>query len=78
MSIQELIQTCNMQKQSNAVLLVKITKFKNKVKEEIMKELTFRNIVDMFSELQKKGYTVQEILTMPVTVGDSEVLCNDK
>lgn len=35
-----------------------------------MKELTFKDVALMFDELKKKGYTIEEIMTMPITVGE--------
>lgn len=35
-----------------------------------MKELTFNEIRKMFDELLAKGYTVEEILNFPITIGE--------
>lgn len=35
-----------------------------------MKQLTFKDVVAMFNALVKKGYTIQEIMTMPIFVGE--------
>lgn len=37
-----------------------------------MKELTFKDVAFMFNELQKKGYKIEEIMLMPVCVGEQE------
>jgi len=34
-----------------------------------MKELTFKDVIKMFDELLAKGYTPQEIVSMPIFVG---------
>lgn len=33
-------------------------------------ELKFIEVVKMFDELKKRGYTTEEIMTMPITVGN--------
>ena len=35
-----------------------------------MSELTFKDVIKMFDELIAKGYTPQEIVTMPIAVGN--------
>lgn len=34
-----------------------------------MKELTFKDVIKMYSKLISKGYKPEEIVNMPVTVG---------
>ena len=36
-----------------------------------MKELTFNDVRKMFDELRAKGYSVEEILNMPLTIGNN-------
>lgn len=37
-------------------------------KQNQEKELTFGNVARMFSKLQEQGYSVEEIMTMPIYV----------
>ena len=34
--------------------------------------ITFKEVVKMFDQLQKKGYSVLEIMDMPIFVGDNK------
>ena len=42
------------------------------MKKNIEKDVTFKDVVKMFDQLQKKGYSVLEIMDMPIFVGNNK------
>ncbi len=36
-----------------------------------MKNLTFKQVIKMFDELMAKGYQVEEIVNMPIEIGEN-------
>lgn len=42
------------------------------MKKNIEKDVTFKDVVKMFDQLQKKGYSVLEIMNMPIFVGNNK------